>query len=78
MYGEGLVRLATEQYVKPGEGNMKNLYMHLTNYAINKNSNKFVQNDDAYAETDDAHKRSLTSLFMRLEDEGHDVNYLKN
>lgn len=25
---------------------MDNLYMHLTNYAINKNSDKFQQNED--------------------------------
>jgi len=25
---------------------MKNHFMHLTNYAINKNSEKFIENDD--------------------------------
>lgn len=57
---------------------MKNLYMHLTNYAINKQSDKFVQNDNAYDgyENNDSHKRSLSSLFCRLEEEGHDVKYL--
>jgi len=56
---------------------MRNLYMHLTNYAINKNSDKFVQNDNSESQ-DDAHKRSLTSLFERLRGEGHDVGYLKS
>jgi tubulin polyglutamylase TTLL6/13 len=42
MYQEGLVRLATEKYEKPQDDNLKNLYMHLTNYAINKHSSKFV------------------------------------
>lgn len=42
MYKEGLVRLATDEYVRPTDQNMKNLYMHLTNYAINKNSGKFI------------------------------------
>ena len=56
---------------------MKNLYMHLTNYAINKQSDKFMQNDGTYESDAEASKRSLISLFLRLEEEGHDVNYLK-
>ena len=46
MYNEGLVRLATEQYTPPSDLNMKNHFMHLTNYAINKNSDKFIENDE--------------------------------
>ena len=42
MYKEGLSRFATEPYVNPSSNNLDNLYMHLTNYAINKTSNKFV------------------------------------
>ena len=76
MYQEGLVRLATDQYTKPEESNLKNMYMHLTNYAINKNSDKFVQNNNQ--DQDDAHKRSLSSLFQRLHEEGHDVGFLKS
>lgn len=39
--------------------------MHLTNYAINKNSDKFEYNEDA--EDDDVgHKRSLTSILEYL------------
>lgn len=36
LFKDGLVRLATEPYVKPTEDNIGNLFMHLTNYAINK------------------------------------------
>jgi tubulin polyglutamylase TTLL6/13 len=61
IYNEGLVRFATEKYDKPTDSNLKNLYMHLTNYAINKNSDKFIQNDDDGLE--EAHKRSLSSVF---------------
>ena len=46
IYKEGLVRLATEPYSQPTDYNMKNHFMHLTNYAINKNSDKFIENDD--------------------------------
>lgn len=71
------MRLATEQYTRPSDQNMRNHFIHLTNYAINKNSNKFVQNNNE-EEDDDAHKRSLSSLYKRLHEEEHDVNYLKS
>ena len=38
LFKDGLARLATIPYSKPNEGNMGNLQMHLTNYAINKNA----------------------------------------
>jgi len=44
MFNDGLCRLATEPYVSPQTGNMDNLCMHLTNYAINKSSKKFEFN----------------------------------
>jgi hypothetical protein len=37
----GLARFATEEYQIPKESNLSNLYMHLTNYAINKFNKKF-------------------------------------
>ena len=36
VFREGLARFATEAYVTPFKGNMDNLFIHLTNYAINK------------------------------------------
>lgn len=44
IYNEGLVRFATEKYELADEENLDNLYMHLTNYAINKDSPKYVFN----------------------------------
>ena len=46
VYRDGLARLATEPYEKPSDKNISNLFMHLTNYAINKESENFVQNTD--------------------------------
>ena len=46
VYQEGLARFATEEYVGPQKSNLDNLFMHLTNYAINKNSDNFVFNED--------------------------------
>lgn len=64
VYREGLARFATEEYVGPQKGNLDNHFMHLTNYAIQKKSDDFVQNE---AEDDDSgHKRSLTSILEYL------------
>ena len=41
IHNMGLARFATEYYASPTNANMKNLYMHLTNYAINKFNSKF-------------------------------------
>lgn len=36
VFKEGLARFATETYIGPQKNNLDNLFMHLTNYAINK------------------------------------------
>ena len=38
LFKDGLARLATDAYKQPTDDNIGNLMMHLTNYAINKNS----------------------------------------
>lgn len=50
--------------------------MHLTNYAINKNSEKFIFNESVN-DMGTGHKRSLTSVYKHIESEGHDVELLK-
>lgn len=65
MYKEGLSRFATEQYIPPCNNNLDNLFMHLTNYAINKTSTKFVPNKTEDAD-DVGHKRSLTFIWKLL------------
>jgi tubulin polyglutamylase TTLL6/13 len=47
VYDEGLARFATDPYVAPSRSNLNNHYMHLTNYAINKNSSAFIYNQNA-------------------------------
>lgn len=61
IFREGLARFATEVYSAPLKGNMDNLFMHLTNYAINKQSDHFEKNEDEEA-TDTGHKRSVSSV----------------
>lgn len=76
-YKEGLCRLATAEYKPPREKNLDNLYMHLTNYAINKSAANFIANTGS--ENDDCgHKRSLTFAFSYIEKLGHDVEKLKH
>ena len=59
IYREGLCRFATQPYEYPTKDNIDNLFIHLTNYAINKKSKTFVQSNDE--ENDEsAHKWSLT------------------
>jgi len=41
IYKEGLARFATEPYQGPLGSNLNNLFMHLTNYAINKEQQGF-------------------------------------
>jgi len=41
IHEQGIARFATEEYQAPKESNLDNLYMHLTNYAINKFNDKF-------------------------------------
>lgn len=81
IFKDGLARFATEPYVKPERENIDNLFMHLTNYAINKNAENFVQNDGSSngSENDDynAHKRSLKSLILDLRLQGYDTKKLK-
>lgn len=44
IYREGLARFSTTKYLKPSKKNLKNMCMHLTNYAINKHSPDFEFN----------------------------------
>jgi hypothetical protein len=39
LYKDGLVRLASEKY--SGSKNMQDVYVHLTNYSLNKKNNNF-------------------------------------
>jgi tubulin polyglutamylase TTLL6/13 len=41
MFKDGLARLATVPYKTPNASNMNNLFMHLTNYAINKDNEDY-------------------------------------
>lgn len=65
LYNEGLARLATEPYIDPSSSNLDRLCMHLTNYAINKNSPKFIFNKDTN-NMGIGHKRALSFVYKQL------------
>jgi len=57
---------------------MKNLYMHLTNYSLNKNSDKFKLAGQDFADVNsNASKQLLTSVFKKLASKGRDIRPLK-
>ncbi|KAI4894664.1 hypothetical protein NFI96_013505 [Prochilodus magdalenae] len=62
LYEEGLARFCTNQYCYPNRSNIHDVCMHLTNYAINKNSTNFVRDDNAGS------KRKLSTLRHLLEE----------
>jgi len=68
MYKEGLARFCTEEYKRPNAQNMEQMYMHLTNYAINKNNDCFEAAEDT--DGDSGFKRSLTSVMDQLDSLG--------
>ena len=73
IYKEGLARFATEPYQSPMGSNLNNLQMHLTNYAINKEAEGFIQNEDE-DKADVGHKRSLTSILNHIDINRKSIN----
>ena len=65
LYEEGMARFATKPYEAPKGSNLRDVFMHLTNYAINKESSSYVQNDDEDG-GGDGHKRSLTQIYSDI------------
>lgn len=63
---EGLARFCTQPYKKPTRDNFKNVFMHLTNYAVNKSADGFI--DEAQVKDilapNNCSKRTLTALYM--------------
>jgi hypothetical protein len=77
MYEEGLARFATSDYnADHTTKSIRNRYMHLTNYSVNKKNDKFVSNVDADKD-DEGSKWSLTALWKYLAGQGVDVPALK-
>ncbi|XP_070207157.1 tubulin polyglutamylase ttll6-like isoform X10 [Littorina saxatilis] len=68
VFKDGLARFATNKYCEPTHNNTENVFMHLTNYAINKNSEDFVRDDEAGS------KRRISTINRYLQGKGIDVD----
>ncbi|CDW90152.1 tubulin-tyrosine ligase family protein [Stylonychia lemnae] len=71
IHKEGLARFASEQYQHKSYSNP---FIHLTNYAINKDNQNFTS--DQNGET--GHKRSLKSVYQTLQKDGIDIEKLQD
>lgn len=71
---EGIARFCTANYKKPDGLNIKNQYMHLTNYSLNKQSDKFKFSGSDYSDLNsNASKQLLTNVFKKLVSKGCNV-----
>jgi tubulin polyglutamylase TTLL4 len=71
IYNDGLVRFATEKYAVD-KRNLKKRYVHLTNFSVNKRSEKFVKNKDPGVDGEGS-KWSLKALQKAFKELG--LNY---
>ncbi|KAM8948096.1 tubulin polyglutamylase TTLL5 isoform 10-T14 [Lycaon pictus] len=74
LYEEGLARFATVRYDQ-GAKNIRNQFMHLTNYSVNKKSGDYVSCDDPEVE-DYGNKWSMSAMLRYLKQEGRDTTTL--
>ena len=79
VYEEGLARFATSDYVTANgaaRSVIRNRYMHLTNFSVNKKNEQFVWNADADKD-DEGSKWALTALWRYLEQKGVNISKLR-
>ncbi|KAM9466223.1 tubulin polyglutamylase TTLL5 isoform 2-T3 [Clarias gariepinus] len=74
VYEEGLTRFATVKYDHAVK-NIKNQFMHLTNYSVNKKSSDYVSCDDPEVE-DYGNKWSMSAMLRYLKQGGKDTTLL--
>ncbi|XP_071799892.1 tubulin polyglutamylase TTLL7-like [Asterias amurensis] len=72
LFNDGLVRMSTEKYCNPNDSNVDQLYMHLTNYSINKKSGNFERS----ADVNTGSKRSIKFLNDYLRKNDYDVTLM--
>ncbi|KAM4766670.1 tubulin polyglutamylase TTLL13 isoform 2-T2 [Cyanocitta cristata] len=70
LYKEGLARFATMRYIDCSSRNLGDICMHLTNYAINKRNENFVQDDTMGS------KRKLSTLNAWMAEHSYDTTKL--
>lgn len=68
VYKDGLARFTTQLYREPTAANVGNVFLHLTNYAIQKHSEQFIRGDEEAGT-----KRRVTTVNCWLIEHGYDV-----
>lgn len=71
MYKDGMAWFCTEPWDIKNGPNYGNLCMHLTNFALNKDSDNYIQGEGEHGEG--GSKRSIASVFKQMEAEGVDI-----
>lgn len=69
LFRDGLVRMCTEDYIRPNSANMSDRCMHLTNYAVNKHSDKYQREAGEEDQSGQGSKRSIRWLLSWLGEE---------
>jgi len=69
LYDDGLVRFASHKYTNEST-KVDDVFTHLTNYSINKNSATYMTNEDSASAQ--GHKWTLKSLWRHFDEEGID------
>ncbi|XP_021349622.1 tubulin polyglutamylase ttll6-like isoform X5 [Mizuhopecten yessoensis] len=72
LFKDGLARFATNKYNEPTNSNIDNVFMHLTNYAINKHSTDFIRDDEAGS------KRKISTVDRYMREKGFDIDKMWN
>ncbi|XP_069136945.1 tubulin polyglutamylase ttll6-like isoform X5 [Argopecten irradians] len=72
LFKDGLARFATNKYSEPTNSNIDNVFMHLTNYAINKHSSDFIRDDEAGS------KRRISTVDRYMRQKGYDIDKMWN
>eukprot|EP00658_Telonema_sp_P-2_P066159 TRINITY_DN55243_c0_g1_i1.p1 TRINITY_DN55243_c0_g1~~TRINITY_DN55243_c0_g1_i1.p1 ORF type:complete len:428 (+),score=76.50 TRINITY_DN55243_c0_g1_i1:445-1728(+) len=70
LFHEGLARFCTEEYVAPCPGNMHRVMAHLTNYSLNKRSERYNHGSEGELSLDTGTKRLLSGVVQQLDSQG--------
>ncbi|KAH8258113.1 hypothetical protein KR038_005965 [Drosophila bunnanda] len=70
VYNEGLARFATQKYVAPSSGNAHNVFMHLTNYCLNRRNSQYMVGSSPEVGS----KRKLSAFNKWLVEHNYDVS----
>ena len=73
LFKDGLARFATDTYIDPNSKNCANTFQHLTNYSINKYSEKFIGDNNSKK----SHKRSIREIYKYFALKALNVRKLK-